>query len=134
MFFLAYSGADAIVAQPVRQLPGAGVLGIVPGSMATPGFVVSGKKGNAESLNSASHGAGRAMSRKAANEKFNWKDVNRFLKQQGVTLISAGLDDVPMAYKNIREVMAAQRDLVTVLGEFMPKLVKMAPGGEWPED
>jgi tRNA-splicing ligase RtcB len=112
---------------------GAGVLGIIPGSMATPGYVVSGK-GNPESLNSASHGAGRAMSRKAANEKFNWKDVNRFLKQQGVTLISAGLDEVPMAYKNIREVMAAQRDLVTVLGEFMPRLVKMAPSGERPED
>jgi RNA-splicing ligase RtcB len=56
--------------------------------MATPGFVVSGK-GNTESLNSASHGAGRTMSRKAANEKINWKDVNRFLKQQRVTLISA---------------------------------------------
>jgi tRNA-splicing ligase RtcB len=79
-------------------------------------------------------GAGRMMSRKAANEKFNWKDVNRFLKQQGVTLISAGLDEVPMAYKNIREVMAAQNDLVTVLGEFMSKLVKMAPSGERPED
>jgi tRNA-splicing ligase RtcB (3'-phosphate/5'-hydroxy nucleic acid ligase) len=89
---------------------------------------------NAESLNSASHGAGRAMSRKAANEKFNWKDVNRFLKQQGVTLISAGLDEVPMAYKNIRDVMTAQKDLVTGLGEFMPKLVKMAPSGERPED
>jgi tRNA-splicing ligase RtcB len=112
---------------------GAGVLGIIPGSMASPGFVVSGK-GNAESLNSASHGAGRAMSRKAANEKFNWKDVNRFLKQQGVTLISAGLDEVPMAYKNIREVMEAQHDLVTVLGQFDPKLVKMAPSGERPED
>src|SRR5438128_1806536 len=112
---------------------GQGVLGIIPGSMASPGFVVSGK-GNAESLDSASHGAGRAMSRKAANEKFNWKDVNRFLKQQGVTLISAGLDEVPMAYKNIREVMAAQYDLVTVLGQFDPKLVKMAPSGERPED
>ncbi|HVU26316.1 MAG TPA: RtcB family protein [Verrucomicrobiae bacterium] len=112
---------------------GENVLGIIPGSMASPGFVVSGK-GNPDSLNSASHGAGRAMSRKAANEKFNWKDVNRFLKQQGVTLISAGLDEVPMAYKNIREVMAAQKDLVTVLGEFMPKLVKMAPSGERPED
>ena len=112
---------------------GQGVLGIIPGSMASPGFVVSGK-GNPESLDSASHGAGRAMSRKAANEKFNWKDVNRFLKQQGVTLISAGLDEVPMAYKNIREVMAAQNDLVTVLGQFDPKLVKMAPSGERPED
>jgi tRNA-splicing ligase RtcB len=112
---------------------GHGVLGIIPGSMASPGYVVSGK-GHPESLNSASHGAGRTMSRKAAHEKFNWKDVNRFLKQQGVTLISAGLDEVPMAYKNIREVMAAQNDLVTVLGEFMPKLVKMAPSGERPED
>lgn len=112
---------------------GLGVLGIIPGSMATPGYVVSGK-GNAESLNSASHGAGRAMSRKAANEKFNWKDVKRFLQQQHVTLISAGLDEVPMAYKNIREVMAAQSDLVTVLGEFNPRLVKMAPSGERPED
>ncbi len=112
---------------------GQGVLGIIPGSMASPGFVVSGK-GNPESLDSASHGAGRAMSRKAANEKFNWKDVNRFLKQQGVTLISAGLDEVPMAYKNIRDVMKAQSDLVTVLGEFMPRLVKMAPSGERPED
>jgi tRNA-splicing ligase RtcB len=112
---------------------GAGVLGIIPGSMATPGFVVSGK-GKAESLNSASHGAGRAMSRKAANEKFNWKDVNRLLRERGVTLISSGLDEVPMAYKNIREVMEAQRDLVTVLGQFDPKLVKMAPAGERPED
>jgi tRNA-splicing ligase RtcB len=67
------------------------------------------------------------MSRKAANEKFNWKDVNCFLRDRGVTLISAGLDEVPMAYKNIREVMAAQNDLVTVLGQFDPKLVKMAP-------
>jgi tRNA-splicing ligase RtcB len=60
--------------------------------------------------------------------------VNRFLRDCGVTLISAGLNEVPMAYKNIQEVMAAQRDLVTVLGEFMPKLVKMAPAGERPED
>ena len=124
---------EVIVHRKGATPAGAGVLGIIPGSMATPGYVVSGK-GNPESLSSASHGAGRAMSRKAANEKFNWKDVNRFLKQQGVTLISSGLDEVPMAYKNIREVMAAQDDLVTVLGEFMPRLVKMAPAGERPED
>jgi tRNA-splicing ligase RtcB len=117
---------EVIVRRKGATPAGEGVLGIIPGSMATPGLVVSGK-GNVESLNSASHGAGRVMSRKAANEKFNWKEVNRFLKQQGVTLISAGLDEVPMAYKNIRDVMAAQKDLVTVLGEFMPKLVKMAP-------
>jgi tRNA-splicing ligase RtcB len=124
---------EVIVHRKGATPAGAGVLGIIPGSMAAPGFVVSGK-GNAESLNSASHGAGRTMSRKAANEKFNWKDVNRFLRERGVTLISAGLDEVPMAYKNIREVMAAQNDLVTVLGQFDPRLVKMAPHGERPED
>src|SRR5262245_37339752 len=101
--------------------------------MASPGFVVSGK-GNARSLHSASHGAGRLMSRKAANEKFNWKEVNRFLRDQGVTLISTRLDEVPMAYKNIQKVMAAQSDLVTVLGQFDPRLVKMAPANERPED
>ena len=127
------SEREVIVHRKGATPAGEGVLGIIPGSMASPGFVVSGK-GNPESLNSASHGAGRMMSRKAANEKFNWKDVNRFLRQQGVTLISAGLDEVPMAYKNIREVMAAQSDLVTVLGQFDPKLVKMAPSGERPED
>jgi len=124
---------EVIVHRKGATPAGDGVLGIIPGSMATPGFVVSGK-GNAASLNSASHGAGRAMSRKAANEKFNWKDVNRFLCERNVTLISAGLDEVPMAYKNIREVMAAQSDLVTVLGQFDPRLVKMAPSGERPED
>ena len=124
---------EVIVHRKGATPAGQGVLGIIPGSMASPGFVVSGK-GNAESLNSASHGAGRAMSRKAANEKFNWKDTNRLLRERGVTLISAGLDEVPMAYKDIREVMAAQQDLVTVLGQFDPKLVKMAPSGERPED
>jgi len=124
---------EVIVHRKGATPAGEGVLGIIPGSMASPGFVVSGK-GNAESLNSASHGAGRVMSRKAANEKFNWKDVNRFLREKGVTLISAGLDEVPMVYKNIREVMAAQSDLVTILGQFDPKLVKMAPHGERAED
>jgi tRNA-splicing ligase RtcB len=112
---------------------GQGVLGIIPGSMASPGFVVSGK-GNAESLNSASHGAGRVMSRTQAARTFDWKKVNAFLREKGVTLISAGLDEVPMVYKNIHEVMAAQHDLVTVLGQFDPKLVKMAPHGERAED
>ena len=51
-----------------------------------------------------------------------------------MTLISSGLDEVPMAYKNIREVMEAQHDLVTVLGQFDPMLVKMALAGERPED
>jgi tRNA-splicing ligase RtcB len=60
--------------------------------------------------------------------------VHRLLRERGVTLLSAGLDEAPMAYKEIRAVMAAQQDLVTILGQFDPKLVKMAPSGERPED
>ncbi|MHC1767195.1 MAG: RtcB family protein [Verrucomicrobiia bacterium] len=124
---------EVIVHRKGATPAGQGVLGIIPGSMASPGFVVSGK-GNPESLNSASHGAGRVMSRTQANKTFEWKKVNAFLREKGVTLISAGLDEVPMVYKNIHEVMAAQQDLVTILGQFDPKLVKMAPHGERAED
>jgi tRNA-splicing ligase RtcB len=124
---------DVIVHRKGATPAGEGILGIIPGSMASPGFLVCGK-GSVESLRSASHGAGRVMSRSQAVKKFNWKEVNQFLRQRGVTLISAGLDEVPMVYKNIREVMAAQMDLVTILGQFDPKLVKMAPSGERPED
>jgi len=112
---------------------GAGVLGIIPGSMASPGFVVRGK-GDPESLHSASHGAGRVMSRTKAAQTFNWKDVRRHLQERGVTLLSAGLDEVPMVYKDIHQVMNAQTDLVDILGQFDPRLVKMAPQGERPED
>jgi tRNA-splicing ligase RtcB (3'-phosphate/5'-hydroxy nucleic acid ligase) len=124
---------EVIVHRKGATPAGQGVLGIIPGSMASPGFVVSGQ-GNPASLNSASHGAGRIMSRTAALRKFNWKDVKHFLREKGVTLISAGLDEVPMVYKNIHQVMAAQDDLVTILGQFDPKLVKMAPPGERAED
>jgi tRNA-splicing ligase RtcB len=68
---------------------GEGVLGIIPGSMGTPGYVVRGK-GVAASLNSASHGAGRRMSRKKAKETFSWDAVQAFLRKRNVTLISAG--------------------------------------------
>jgi tRNA-splicing ligase RtcB len=124
---------EVIVHRKGATPAGAGVLGIIPGSMGTPGYVVRGK-GSAASLNSASHGAGRRMSRTKAKEMFTWDMAQRFLRERGVTLISAGLDEVPMAYKDIDEVMAAQRDLVEPLARFEPRLVKMAPAGEAPED
>jgi len=124
---------DLIVHRKGATPAGEGVRGIIPGSMASPGFVVRGK-GNAASLNSAAHGAGRVMSRSQAMKTFDWKEANRVLEERGVKLISAGLDEVPMVYKDIHEVMAAQSDLVEVLGRFDPKLVKMAPHGERPED
>ena len=79
---------------------GAGVLGIIPGSMASPGYVVRGK-GSAESLNSASHGAGRMMSRTKALQSFTWSAVKKQLAAAGVELLSAGLDEVPGVYKDI---------------------------------
>ncbi|MEX2216828.1 MAG: RtcB family protein [Phycisphaeraceae bacterium] len=110
-----------------------GVLGIIPGSMASPGFVVRGK-GVAASLESCSHGAGRVMSRTKARNTYRWPQVRDLLEKRGVTLLSAGIDEVPFVYKNIDDVMAAQRDLVDVLGRFDPRLVKMAPEGEKAED
>ncbi len=112
---------------------GPGVLGIIPGSMGTPGYIVRGR-GSDAALHSAAHGAGRRMSRTRAKEKFTWEQARRVLRERGVTLISAGLDEVPMAYKDIDRVMAAQSDLVEPLARFDPRLVKMAPSGEPPED
>jgi tRNA-splicing ligase RtcB (3'-phosphate/5'-hydroxy nucleic acid ligase) len=105
-----------------------GVLGVIPGSMATPGFVVRGL-GNPDSLHSASHGAGRAMSRTKAKEQFNWKMVRPKLEAAGVTLLAAGIDENPFAYKDIDAVMNAQTDLVQVIAKFDPKIVKMADDG-----
>jgi tRNA-splicing ligase RtcB len=128
-----HGGRELVVHRKGATPAGAGVLGVIPGSMASPTYLVRGK-GSAASLNSASHGAGRVMSRTKAKESFNWKMVNPLLNERGVTLLSAGLDEVPMVYKNIDEVMAAQTDLVEPLAKFLPRLVKMAGPGEQAED
>ena len=124
---------DLIVHRKGATPAGSGILGIIPGSMAAPGFLVRGK-GNAFALNSASHGAGRLMSRTKAIESLSWDKVKRTLKDRDVHLISAGLDEAPSVYKDIHQVMNHQTDLVEILGQFDPKLVKMAPHGERPED
>jgi tRNA-splicing ligase RtcB len=112
---------------------GEGVLGVIPGSMATPGFVVRGK-GSAPSLESASHGAGRVMSRTAAKQQFRWSQIRPVLEERGVQLLSAGIDENPFVYKDIHQVMAQQADLVEVVARFDPKVVRMADAGEPPED
>jgi tRNA-splicing ligase RtcB len=127
------SAAELIVHRKGATPAGTGVLGIIPGSMGTPGYIVRGK-GVAASLNSAAHGAGRRMSRTRAKELFTWDDAMAFLRERNVTLLSAGLDEVPMAYKDIDAVMSLQSDLVEPLARFEPRLVKMAPSGEPPED
>lgn len=124
---------EVIVHRKGATPAGEGVLGIIPGSMASPGFVVRGK-GQPESLHSASHGAGRVMSRTKALQSFTWSGTKKLLAERGVELLSAGLDEVPGVYKDIHAVMSAQTDLVDVLGRFDPKLVKMCPAGEKAED
>ncbi len=128
-----HDGREVIVHRKGATPAGLGDIGIIPGSMATPGYVIRGK-GSELSLNSASHGAGRRMSRKKAKELFTWSDAKKVLAARGVNLISAGLDEVPMAYKDIDEVMAAQSDLVEKIARFDPKMVRMAEAGERAED
>lgn len=101
-----------------------GELGIIPGSMTEPAFIVMGK-GVPTSFHSASHGAGRLFSRTKAKESFTEKMLKEILKSKEVELIGGGLDESPDAYKNIHQVMKAQSDLVEVLGMFFPKIVRM---------
>lgn len=119
--------SELIVHRKGATPAGAGVLGVIPGSMASPAFVVRGR-GSDLALDSASHGAGRQLSRRQAKEMLTWSDAKKLLADNGVTLLSAGLDEVPGAYKNIHGVMAAQTDLVEVLARFDPKIVRMAGG------
>jgi tRNA-splicing ligase RtcB (3'-phosphate/5'-hydroxy nucleic acid ligase) len=124
---------DVIVHRKGATPAGSGVLGIIPGSMASACYVVRGK-GSADAMNSAAHGAGRVMSRTQAKNTYRWANIRPMLEKAGVTLLSAGIDEAPVVYKNIDKVMALQSDLVEPIARFDPKLVKMAPAGERPED
>lgn len=126
-------GKEVVVHRKGATPADAGELGVIPGSMADPAFVVRGK-GNPDSLKSASHGAGRRMSRKKAKDKYNWKAVKKDLEKKGVHVLSAGADEVPGVYKNILDVMREQDDLVKVIARFNPKIVKMCDDGSRPED
>ena len=118
-------GRDVIVHRKGATPAGAGVLGVIPGSMGDAGYVVRGR-GVSESLESASHGAGRLMSRKAALQSISKAARDEYLKERGVTLLGGGMDESPQAYKPIDSVIAAQQDLVDVLGKFNPRIVRMA--------
>ena len=128
-----HQGEPLVVHRKGATPAAAGDLGIIPGSMASPAYVVRGL-GNPASLDSASHGAGRVMSRKKAKNSFTWHQARVLLEERGVEVLSAGIDEVPMVYRDINKVMAAQTDLVETLGRFHPRIVKMAPEGERAED
>ncbi|MGI4874434.1 MAG: RtcB family protein [Janthinobacterium lividum] len=117
-------GREVITHRKGATPAGAGILGIIPGSMTAPGFIVRGR-GVAASLSSASHGAGRLLSRTRAKAELGEAEVRKYLQSFGVELIGGGLDEAPMAYKDIHTVMASQQELVDVLGTFTPKIVRM---------
>ncbi len=123
-----WNGEEVVVHRKGATPAGKGVMGIIPGSMTAPGFLVRGK-GEENAINSASHGAGRQMSRTQAIKSITGNDMHKVLKDHGVTLIGAGKDEAPMAYKDINMVMASQKELVDVVAKFTPKIVRMADDG-----
>ena len=120
------SGERTVIVHRKGATPaGDGVLGIIPGSMGDAGYVVRGR-GKIDAINSASHGAGRAMSRKQATNSITKHERDKYLKERGVMLIGGGLDEAPQAYKPIQAIIDAQTDLVEIVGKFMPRIVRMA--------
>lgn len=123
-----WNGEEVIVHRKGATPAGKDVMGIIPGSMTAPGFLVRGK-GETNAINSASHGAGRQMSRTKAIQNISKTEMKAILKENNVTLIGAGLDEAPMAYKDINMVMASQKELVDIVAKFTPKMVRMADDG-----
>ena len=119
-----FEGRDVIVHRKGATPAGKNVLGIIPGSMTAAGFIVKGK-GEAASINSASHGAGRKMSRTQALANITHNALKEELKKHDVKLLGGGLDEAPFAYKDIEVVMQSQSALVDVVGKFTPKIVTM---------
>ena len=119
-----HNGKEVIVHRKGATPAGQGVLGIIPGSMTAPGFIVRGK-GEVSSLNSASHGAGRQLSRTKAMNTITHQALKEMLNKNGVKLIGGGLDESPHAYKDIHAVMNSQKHLVDIIGRFYPKIVRM---------
>ena len=117
-------GREVIVHRKGATPAHIGEAGIIPGSMSTAGYVVCGR-GLPDALFSASHGAGRAMSRQKAKENFTRSMMNKMLTVAGVTLIGGTGEEASLAYKNIDRVMEAQKTLVDIHGRFMPRIVRM---------
>jgi len=118
-------GKEVIVHRKGATPAHAGELGLIPGSMATPGFIITGK-GSEQSLYSASHGAGRTMSRQDARNTFSRYAMNKFLAERNITLIGGTTEEAPLAYKDIEQVMAAQSELVNIEGKIIPRIVRMS--------
>ncbi|MGW5096569.1 RtcB family protein [Streptomyces nodosus] len=112
-----YEGMDLLVTRKGAIRAGSGDYGIIPGSMGTGSYIVKGL-GNEKAFNSASHGAGRRMSRNAAKRRFTAKDLEEQTRGVECRKDSGVVDEIPGAYKPIRQVIDQQRDLVEVVAEL----------------
>jgi tRNA-splicing ligase RtcB len=121
-------GREAVVHRKGATPAGRGVMGVIPGSMGDPGYVVRGR-GDERSINSAAHGAGRRMSRTQAFKTLSEERWREHLAERGITLIGGSLDEAPAAYKDVETVVSMQNDLVDLVGRFTPKIVRMDAGG-----
>ncbi|WP_406862405.1 RtcB family protein [Streptomyces sp. HUAS MG47] len=112
-----YEGMDLLVTRKGAIRAGSGEYGIIPGSMGTGSYIVKGL-GNESAFNSASHGAGRRMSRSAAKRRFSTKDLEDQTRGVECRKDSGVVDEIPGAYKPIEKVIDQQRDLVAVVAKL----------------
>jgi len=117
-------GREVIVHRKGATPAHEGELGIIPGSMTTPAYLVAGR-GIEAALQSASHGAGRTMSRQTAKDSMTVSAMKKLLTNARVTLIGGTVEENPLAYKDIEQVMAGQQALVDIQGKFLPRIVRM---------
>lgn len=112
-----YDGVDLLVTRKGAIRAGTGDYGIIPGSMGTGSYIVRGL-GNPASFNSASHGAGRRMSRNAAKRTYSTRDLEEQTRGVECRKDAGVVDEIPGAYKPIKKVIEQQRDLVEVTAEL----------------
>ncbi|MFF7545534.1 RtcB family protein [Streptomyces canus] len=112
-----YDGMDLLVTRKGAIRAGSGEFGIIPGSMGTGSYIVKGL-GNEKAFNSASHGAGRRMSRNAAKRRFSTRDLEEQTRGVECRKDSGVVDEIPGAYKSIDQVIDQQRDLVEVVAKL----------------
>jgi tRNA-splicing ligase RtcB len=110
---------------------GKGVLGVIPGSSGTASYIAEGK-GNPESINSASHGAGRPRSRSASKKLFDESEFIEWMNQKDIWFHGVAADETYKAYKDIEAVMDAQTELVEPIARMHPNIVVM--GGKKGDD
>ncbi len=120
-----FDGEELVVHRKGATPAARGVFGVIPGTMIHPAFVVEGL-GSRRTLDSASHGAGRKFGRKDALRRFSRRQLEDLVRGAGVILLGGDVDEIPLAYKDIHEVMTLQEGIVRPRALFTPRIVRMA--------